>query len=153
MTWPEPGEPARASEPGMTLPLAAERPWHDAWPLVAQTDDANPWVTGGCWLYCRREGVRVLWVGPVNTPGATGDVFACGQCLAELAHMVRLQGHRRDGITDRAAPSTPLTVPAHTPSAGQASAMTTAKKACKHRRIEKRGGKTCCRDCKRQIYL
>jgi hypothetical protein len=101
----------------VTFPLAAERPWHDAWPLVAQTDDSNPWVTGGCWLYCRREGVRVLWVGSVSTPGATGDVFACGQCIAELAYMVRLQGHRRDGIVDRAAQSAPLTVPPHTPSA------------------------------------
>jgi hypothetical protein len=96
---------------------AAERPWPDAWPLVAQTDDGNPWVTGGCWLYCRRVGVRVLWVGSVSAPGATGDVFACGQCIAELAYMVRLQGHKRDGITDQAAQPTPLTVPAHTPSA------------------------------------
>jgi hypothetical protein len=31
--------------------------------------------------------------------------------------------------------------------------MTTAKKACDHRRTEKRNGKTYCRKCKQQIYL
>ena len=52
----------------MTFAPAIARPWRDAWPLVAQTDDGNQWVTGACWLYCRREGVRVLWVGSVTTP-------------------------------------------------------------------------------------
>lgn len=32
-------------------------------------------------------------------------------------------------------------------------ATVTAKTPCEHRRIEKRGGKTYCRDCKPQIYL
>ncbi|MFD4631889.1 hypothetical protein ACFVYR_27870 [Streptomyces sp. NPDC058284] len=80
----------------MTFHPAAGWPWRDAWPLVARADDGNCWVTGSCWLYCRREGVRVLWVGSVHTPGATGDVYGCGPCLAELNHMVRVQSHGRD---------------------------------------------------------
>ncbi|MGW0776298.1 hypothetical protein ACWD01_22200 [Streptomyces sp. NPDC002835] len=125
---------------------AAERPWRDAWPLAARTDDGNAWVSGACWLYCRREGVRVLWVGSVNAPGATGDVYACGPCIAELAHMVRVQSHVRDGIAARTerGPAT-FTVPVHAPPA------TTG--ACEHRQTEKRDGKTCCRACQRQLYL
>jgi hypothetical protein len=99
----------------MSASLACDRPWRDAWPLVAQTDDGNPWQTGACWLYCRREGVRVLWIGSVNTPGATGDVYACGPCIAEFDHMVRLQAHARDGISGRGAQSATLTVPVHAP--------------------------------------
>lgn len=98
----------------MTFALAVERPWRDAWPLPAQTGDGNAWVVGACWLYCRREGVRVLWVGSVSTPGATGDVFACGPCIAELDRMVRVQSHGRDAPAGRAQSAT-LTVPAHAP--------------------------------------
>lgn len=29
----------------------------------------------------------------------------------------------------------------------------TGQKACPHRKTEKRGGKTYCRECKRQLYL
>ncbi|AXK37476.1 hypothetical protein DVA86_19355 [Streptomyces armeniacus] len=99
------------------------------WPPVAQTGDGNAWVTGACWLYCRREGVRVLWVGSVRTPGATGDVYACGPCIAELDRMVREESYGRDP-------------------AGAAGTTT-----CEHRRLAKRGGKTHCRDCERQLYL
>lgn len=99
----------------MTFAPAVARPWRDAWPLVAQTDDGNQWVTGACWLYCRREGVRVLWVGSVSTPGATGDLYACGPCIAELDHIVRVQSHDRDRTADRVAQSATLTVPAHAP--------------------------------------
>ena len=60
-------------------------------------DGQNSWVTGLCWLYCRRGDVPVLWVGCVNTPGADGDLYACRQCLAELHHMVRSQDHRPRG--------------------------------------------------------
>jgi hypothetical protein len=79
----------------VTLAPALEGPWQETWPLPAWTDDDNPWVTGCCWLYCRRAGVRVLWVGSVRTTAATGDVYACGPCIAELDHMVRLQAHDR----------------------------------------------------------
>ncbi|MGP3979179.1 hypothetical protein ACTWQF_35260 [Streptomyces sp. 8N114] len=105
--------------------------WRDAWPLAAQPDDGNQWLTGVCWLYCRREAARVLWVGSVRTPGAIGDVYACGPCVAELDHMVRNQSHGRDGVE----------------AAGHRAG------ACEHWRIEKRGGKTRCQDCKRQLYL
>lgn len=94
---------------------AVEHSWRDAWPLVAQTSDGNAWEKGVCWLYCRREGVAVLWVGSVATPGATGDVYACGACIAELDHMVRAQAHGQDGYGDRAAQSATLAVPAHVP--------------------------------------
>ncbi|WP_230396636.1 hypothetical protein [Streptomyces blattellae] len=57
----------------------------------------------------------MLWVGSVTTPGATGDVYACGPCLAELDHIVRVQTHGRDGITNRAAQSATLAVPVHVP--------------------------------------
>ncbi|WP_020684154.1 hypothetical protein [Streptomyces prunicolor] len=137
-------------------------------------------MTGACWLYCRREGVAVLWVGSVTTPGATGDVYACGPCLAELDHMVRALAHGRDGITNRAAQSATLAVPAHMPPpraacgrfgrpspatapyaepapcgpSGRDDAMTgTGTKTCEHRQTERRDGKTYCRECKRQLYL
>ncbi|MGY1452401.1 hypothetical protein [Streptomyces sp. SS8] len=116
---------------------AVERPWRDGWPLPAHTDDANGWTTGGCWLYCRREGVRVLWIGSVRTPGAAGDVYACGPCIAELDHMVRLQSHGRDEPPDG--------------TGGTGGATGTG--ACGHRRIGRLGGKVRCRDCGRQIYL
>ncbi|WP_194074736.1 hypothetical protein [Streptomyces barkulensis] len=97
----------------MTFAPAMARTWCDAWPLVAQTDDGNQWVTGACWLYCRREGVRVLWVGSVITPGTTGDVYACGPCIAELDHMARIQSHDRDRPADRAVQ--PVALTAHSP--------------------------------------
>ncbi|AXK37886.1 hypothetical protein DVA86_34530 [Streptomyces armeniacus] len=97
------------------------------WPPVAQTGDGNVWVTGACWLYCRREGVRVLWVGSVRTPGTTGDVYACGPCIAELDRIVRVTSQERAG--------------------------TTGATTCEHRWLEKRNGKTFCGDCTRQLYL
>ncbi|MCX3060802.1 hypothetical protein [Streptomyces beihaiensis] len=105
---------------------AVDRPWRDTWPRPARPGDGNAWLTGSCWLYCRRAGVPVLWVGSVTTPGAKGDVYACGTCLAELDHIVRLQAHGRD----------------------EAGAL-----PCGHRRIERRGGKAYCAGCKRQVYL
>ncbi|MGW2177073.1 hypothetical protein ACWCXX_03055 [Streptomyces sp. NPDC001732] len=132
---------------------AAGQPWRDAWPLVAQTDDCNTWVTGGCWLYCRREGVRVLWVGSVNTPGATGDVYACGPCLVELDRIVRAQAHGRDGAGGRAARSARLALPAHAPSSRALPAAESGTMVCEHRQTESRAGKTFCRACERQLYL
>lgn len=139
---------------------SVERPWRDAWPLAAQAGDGNAWLAGACWLFCRREGVAVLWVGSVTTPGATGDLYACGPCLAELDRMVRVQAHGRDRITERAGRCTTLAVPAHVPSlspvhldgSGRDGAMT-GTRACEHRQTEKCDGKTYCRACKRQIYL
>ncbi|MFF6971617.1 MULTISPECIES: hypothetical protein [Streptomyces] len=75
---------------------AARFPWREAWPGPARTDDGHAWTTGDCWLYCRRAGVRVLWVGSVHTPAATGDLYACGACIAEIASRVRTQVIARD---------------------------------------------------------
>ncbi|KAF0651047.1 MULTISPECIES: hypothetical protein [Streptomyces] len=123
---------------------AVERPWRDAWPLVARPGDGNPWNTGMCWLFCRRTGVAVLWVGSVTTPGATGNVYACGPCLAELDHMVRAQAYERDGGDgERTRRAATLAVPAYVAVTG----------GCEHRTTEHRGGKTYCRGCARQIYL
>ncbi|SCK50758.1 hypothetical protein [Streptomyces sp. WMMB 322] len=80
----------------MTFTVAAERPPGRTWPLVAQTDDGNPWETGLCMLYCRRAGVRVLWLGPVHASGATGEMYGCGQCIAELDYMVHRQLRHQD---------------------------------------------------------
>lgn len=65
-------------------------------PLPAQTDDGNHWVSGQCMLYCRRNGTRVLWLGPIHAPGATGAMYGCGQCIAELVHMVHDQLCQKD---------------------------------------------------------
>lgn len=116
----------------MTSALTTDRAWHITWPPVAQPDDGNRWVTGACWLYCRREGVRVLWVGSVRTPGATDDLYACGPCITELDRMVHTGSHLREGTTRTAGNEPP---------------------ACQHRQIEKRNGKTYCRACNRQLYL
>ncbi|MCP9944262.1 hypothetical protein LUX12_04805 [Streptomyces somaliensis] len=148
---------------------AVERPWRDAWPLAARSGDGNPWTTGVCWLFCRRTGVAVLWVGSVTTPGATGDVYACGPCLAELDHMVRAQAHdrERDGDGegsgdhgDRTARAAGLTVRAHVPPSHPPSSShppsppsVGGSGTCEHRRTEHRVGKTYCRGCGRQLYL
>ncbi|WP_199840446.1 hypothetical protein [Streptomyces sp. AS58] len=105
---------AESGTRGVNFAPAVARRWRDVWPLIAQTDDGNQWVTDVCWLYYRRAGARVLWVGSVTTPGATADVYACGPCIAELDHMVRIQSHRRDRVAARAVQSATLTVPAHT---------------------------------------
>jgi hypothetical protein len=53
-------------------------------PEPAKTGDGNEWVTGRCWLYCLRDGVQVIWIGPVQVvdgrppprPTAAGRAFA-----------------------------------------------------------------------------
>ncbi|MEU3597380.1 hypothetical protein ABZ714_01390 [Streptomyces sp. NPDC006798] len=82
----------------MTAPRAsaARFPWRDSWPGTAVSGDGNGWLTGGCWLYCGRREVPVLWVGSVHTPGAIGELYACGGCLAEIALRVRHQALARD---------------------------------------------------------
>lgn len=151
---------------------AAERPWREAWPPVARAGDGNAGA-GVCWLFCRREGVAVLWVGSVITPGAGGEMYACGSCIAELDHMVRLQAHAHDRRGHRAARYATLTLPPHAPPPhtlpasgrhltavdGPVEALPRRRApgsrtaGCEHPRTEKRGGKTYCRDCERQIYL
>src|SRR5690606_37621963 len=41
-------------------------------------------MTEVCWLYCRRGGVARASVGFVVTPGARGNMYARGPCIAEL---------------------------------------------------------------------
>ncbi|WP_093849114.1 hypothetical protein [Streptomyces pini] len=50
--------------------------------------DGREWVTGMCWLYCRRSGIPVIWLGPVNSSGMQAPLYGCGECVAELDHMV-----------------------------------------------------------------
>ncbi|WBB57700.1 hypothetical protein O7599_18610 [Streptomyces sp. WMMC500] len=158
--------------PGEEFLPAAERPWRDAWPAVARAGDGNAWVRGVCWLFCRREGVAVVWVGSVITPGAGGEMYACGSCIAELDHMVRRQAHAHDRRGHRAARYATLTLPPHAPPpralptgrhlaavGDPAEALPRRRdpgsrtEGCTHPRTEKRDGKTYCRDCDRQLYL
>ncbi|MFJ5227424.1 hypothetical protein [Streptomyces sp. NPDC088400] len=55
------------------------------------------WVVGACWLYCRREGVTVSWVGPVWSSGAHAPLFACSDCITELDGLVRRHLAMQDG--------------------------------------------------------
>ncbi|GAA1881748.1 hypothetical protein GCM10009753_06670 [Streptantibioticus ferralitis] len=57
-------------------------------PLPTQPGDGRQWVTGMCWLYCRRNGIPVIWLGPVHSSGMAAPLFGCAQCIAELDHMV-----------------------------------------------------------------
>ncbi|MFF0726149.1 hypothetical protein [Streptomyces sp. NPDC004134] len=125
---------------------AVDRPWLDSWPAVARGGDGNAWVPGVCWLFCRREGVAVLWVGSVITPGAGGEMYACGSCIAELDHMVRVQAQTRDRQGHRTARYATLTLPAH-------HSAVTRTDGCEHPRTEQHAGKTYCQHCKRQLYL
>ncbi|MBV9026570.1 MAG: hypothetical protein JO362_22865 [Streptomycetaceae bacterium] len=58
------------------------------------------WVTGNCWLYCRRSGLPVMWVGTAQSVGVYAPLYAplyaCEQCLAELSAMVWQHVQRRD---------------------------------------------------------
>ncbi|WSA45228.1 hypothetical protein OIE51_14015 [Streptomyces sp. NBC_01803] len=96
------------------------------WPVPEGSDSGNEWKTGRCWLYCRREDVSVLWIGPIRTPYLDGEMYGCGQCVAELVHTVREEQRRAD---------------------------LRLRRLCEHRDLEKREGKTFCTDCHRQIYL
>lgn len=53
------------------------------------------WVTGRCWLYCRKPDIPVMWLGPARTPKGCGDMFGCEICIAELVHIVDQQQEER----------------------------------------------------------
>jgi hypothetical protein len=57
-------------------------------PPVAQTGDANRWVTGHCWLWCDRDCVQVVWIGPASVQGHTAHMYACEACLRSLADRI-----------------------------------------------------------------
>jgi hypothetical protein len=125
----------------MRVAVVACDPEPDGWPLVAQTDDGNAWETGRCWLYCRQDGVQVLWLGPVRTPGADGHLYACGPCIAELTHMIRQELHRRDRNVRVLRPAAAFVrVPPHVA-------------RCRHRSLDGRVGEKFCEECGEQIYL
>ncbi|SFK72563.1 hypothetical protein [Streptomyces pini] len=42
------------------------------------------WTVGGCWLGCEREGVPVLWLGPVHTAAAIAPLYGCAECIARI---------------------------------------------------------------------
>jgi hypothetical protein len=54
------------------------------------------WVTGDCWLYCRRTGLSVMWVGTAQTVSMYAPLYACEQCLVELAAMIWQHTRQRD---------------------------------------------------------
>ncbi|MFJ4668914.1 hypothetical protein [Kitasatospora purpeofusca] len=57
-------------------------------PHTPVPDDGNPWETGRCWLYCGRDEVAVLWIGPVTVAAATAPMFACARCITRLNSLV-----------------------------------------------------------------
>ncbi|MFE4250658.1 hypothetical protein ACFRU3_14330 [Streptomyces sp. NPDC056910] len=76
--------------------IAASELVTQSWYPTAQTGDGNEWITGRCWLYCRREGIRVTWIGPACTPNGERPIYACAVCIAELDYMVRDEQRRID---------------------------------------------------------
>ncbi|MFD0572512.1 hypothetical protein ACFQ0T_29085 [Kitasatospora gansuensis] len=79
MTWPmEEGLPARMVLPGIAAFARADRP------ETPVPDDGNDWVLGRCWLYCGREQLPVLWIGPVTVVSATAAMHACASCISRL---------------------------------------------------------------------
>lgn len=42
------------------------------------------WSVGECWLYCERDGVHVLWLGPVQENGSSAPFYTCADCLDRL---------------------------------------------------------------------
>jgi hypothetical protein len=54
------------------------------------------WVTGSCWLYCRRSDLPVMWIGTAQTAGVYAPLYACEQCLAVLSAMVWQHTRQRD---------------------------------------------------------
>ncbi|MFJ9523128.1 hypothetical protein ACIRPK_33390 [Kitasatospora sp. NPDC101801] len=79
MTWPiDENLPAKLVIPGIAAFARADRP------ETPVPNDGNPWVTGRCWLYCRRDNVLVIWIGPVTVVGATAAMFACATCISRL---------------------------------------------------------------------
>ncbi|MER5771011.1 hypothetical protein [Streptomyces sp. NPDC001985] len=55
---------------------------------AAMANSGRAWVRGMCWLYCRRTGIPVLWIGPATTEGLHAPIYGCAPCVAELEHMI-----------------------------------------------------------------
>ncbi|MFF8769085.1 hypothetical protein [Kitasatospora sp. NPDC015120] len=74
-------------------------------PHTPVPDDRNPWETGRCWLYCGRDEVAVLWIGPVTVAAATAPMFACARCITRLNSLVWDHLSRKDLGPDTANPA------------------------------------------------
>ncbi|WP_431782315.1 hypothetical protein [Streptomyces chumphonensis] len=61
----------------------------DSRPRPARAEPGDDrWVTGLCWLYCRRADVPVIWIGPAAFNGMHAPMHACERCLSELEFMI-----------------------------------------------------------------
>ncbi|GAA2250062.1 hypothetical protein GCM10010232_42380 [Streptomyces amakusaensis] len=69
------------------------------------TNNGHAWTPGMCWLYCRRTGIPVIWLGPATTEGIHAPMYGCAHCVAELEHMIRQHFAARGG--PRASPGRP----------------------------------------------
>ncbi|GAA3647717.1 hypothetical protein ACG5V6_08810 [Streptomyces chitinivorans] len=58
------------------------------------------WIRGSCWLWCRRDGVLVMWLGDARTEAESAPVYACGPCVEHLAAKVKRHATARYGFTE-----------------------------------------------------
>ncbi|GAA2392581.1 hypothetical protein GCM10010420_16460 [Streptomyces glaucosporus] len=64
-------------------------------PFAARAPEAEggagrcAWVLGDCWLWCRRTGTAVTWLGPVTSWGTHAPLYACEECIRRLEEQVR----------------------------------------------------------------
>lgn len=137
-------------------PSVTFRAWHETWPLPVQEGDSCPWVSGACMLSCRRDDVRVLWLGPIHAPSGIGALYACAPCVCELNQLVHEQLRARDDpkywerARRRRRRREGLRVPRGLPRRAPAAPVPTA---CEHAKVERREGTTYCKGCGRQLYL
>lgn len=52
--------------------------------MTAIEQEPKEWTLGRCWLYCRREGIPVKWIGPIRIPLGEAPMFGCADCRARL---------------------------------------------------------------------
>jgi len=56
------------------------------------------WVVGDCWLWCRRTGTAVTWLGPVISWGTHAPLYACEECIRRLEEQVRTSPAHQDSV-------------------------------------------------------
>ncbi|NLU66657.1 hypothetical protein [Streptomyces sp. HNM0574] len=137
------------------------RAWRESWPEPVP-EGGCAWLPGPCMLFCRREDVRVRWLGPVHAPAGIGALYACALCVGELNQLVgeqlrarddpehgersRRRRRRREGL--RAPRVLPWRADGRTPAA-----PAPLPDACEHAKVERRAGTAYCAGCGRQLYL
>ncbi|MEU7179862.1 MULTISPECIES: hypothetical protein [Streptomyces] len=131
-------------EPRFRLP--AER----RWPPLPEPEDHHEWLTARCWLGCRREAVRVMWVGSAKLPGGEVALYACADDIAWLDAMARDALYRGDRQPFACSETIPVPVPG---AASGAVAPYAGRQLCAHAATRRSGGKTCCAACGAQLYL